>query len=184
MSTLPLTALMVLSALAGVSPDELPGAAPAAQAEAASAGSRLRDLSAQVNRLLEQAAGTRGASAAEMVPRLVEMYEQIGQESALSLADRKRLQLRLKTRLARYQSMLEKRKRSRPAQDHEESLSGGGSFGNAGELIDLIRTTIAPGTWDVEGGRGRIFYFRGALIIRQSDEAHTEIASALQQIRR
>jgi hypothetical protein len=43
----------------------------------------------------------------------------------------------------------------------------GGGFGNAKAeqaeaLIELIRTTIRPDSWDVNGGRGTIMYWPGS----------------------
>lgn len=37
-------------------------------------------------------------------------------------------------------------------------------------LVDLIRTTIAPKTWDVNGGKGTIYYYQPvqALVVRQT----------------
>lgn len=56
----------------------------------------------------------------------------------------------------------------------------------AQDLIDLVRTTIAPNTWDVNGGKGTIYYFRPsqALVIRQTSEVHRQIGGALGQLRR
>ena len=187
MLTLPLTSLLVCSALA-LGSSENTGAPDSGSevktASRATGENRLRELSDEVTQLLEQALRTRGATAEEMVPQMVDLYRRLDEDQSLTTADKRRLQLRLKTRLAQYQSSLERRVARSKSSRQGGTLSGGGSFGNAGELIDLIRTTIAPGTWDIDGGPGRIFYFRGVLIIHQTDEAHTEIASALQQFRR
>jgi len=57
---------------------------------------------------------------------------------------------------------------------------------NAQELIDLIQATIAPQSWDVNGGPGTIRYWRNgrALVIRQTDEVHEQIGDVLQQLER
>jgi len=54
------------------------------------------------------------------------------------------------------------------------------------QLVDLIQRTIAPSTWDVNGGPGTIYYWRPAraLVIRQTDEVHGRIGDALQQLQR
>ena len=54
------------------------------------------------------------------------------------------------------------------------------------QLVDLIQRTIAPSTWDVNGGLGSIYYFRPlrALVVRQTDEVHGRIGDALQQLER
>jgi len=36
---------------------------------------------------------------------------------------------------------------------------GGGVSNGATDLINLIQTTVAPDTWEINGGRGSIFYF-------------------------
>jgi hypothetical protein len=57
---------------------------------------------------------------------------------------------------------------------------------NAQELVDLIQTTIAPHTWDVNGGHGVIRYFAPAqvLVIRQSGGVHGQVGQALQNLRK
>lgn len=56
----------------------------------------------------------------------------------------------------------------------------------AEELIELIQTVVRPETWETNGGRGRIFYWPPgqALIIRQTDEVHREVAQLLELLRR
>jgi hypothetical protein len=72
---------------------------------------------------------------------------------------------------------------------------GGGGFGGFGfrnvpddlsdDLIQLIKDAIAPDTWDVRGGEGKIQYYRPnpALIIRQTSEVHGSIGDVLGQVR-
>jgi hypothetical protein len=54
------------------------------------------------------------------------------------------------------------------------------------QLVELIQTVIRPETWDVNGGTGSIYYWYPgrALVIRQMDEVHEEIADVLGQLRR
>ena len=54
------------------------------------------------------------------------------------------------------------------------------------QLVELIQTVIRPETWDVNGGTGTIYYWYPgrALVIRQMDEVHEEIADVLGQLRR
>jgi hypothetical protein len=73
-------------------------------------------------------------------------------------------------------------------------MLGGGPFGGAGqfgndygpELVDLIQQTIAPQSWDVNGGLGSIYYWRPgrALVIRQTGNVHDQIGGLLQQLGR
>ena len=54
------------------------------------------------------------------------------------------------------------------------------------QLVDLIQKTIAPSTWDVNGGLGTIYYWRPgrALVVRQTGEVHDQMGDALGQLRR
>jgi hypothetical protein len=54
------------------------------------------------------------------------------------------------------------------------------------QLVELIQTVIRPETWDINGGTGTIYYWYPgrALVIRQMDEVHEEIADVLGQLRR
>ena len=73
-------------------------------------------------------------------------------------------------------------------------MMGGGPFGGGGrysydhgqELVELIQQTIAPHTWDVNGGLGSIYYWRPgrAMVIRQTGEVHGQIGGLLDQLNR
>jgi hypothetical protein len=72
-------------------------------------------------------------------------------------------------------------------------MMGGGRFGglNAAadygqQLAELIQATIAPGSWDVNGGTGSIYYWQPgrALVIRASGDVHDDVGDALDQLRR
>jgi hypothetical protein len=68
--------------------------------------------------------------------------------------------------------------------------AAGGNSGNGfpqdtgEELVELIRKTIAPSTWDVNGGPGTIQYWRPghALVVRASDDVHEQIGGVLGQL--
>ena len=53
-------------------------------------------------------------------------------------------------------------------------------------LVDLIQKTVAPSTWDVNGGLGTIYYWRPgrALVVRQTGEVHDNMGGVLDQLRR
>lgn len=121
------------------------------------------------------------------------------------------LRLELKKRIAR-NKRLGKSKPPERVRDHEEvaenlgqrvgqangagTLPNGGMAGGAGrrapnddygqQLVDLIQKTIAPSTWDVNGGLGVIYYWRPgrALVVRQTGEVHDQMGDALDQLRR
>jgi hypothetical protein len=70
-----------------------------------------------------------------------------------------------------------------------EPARGGGAMrmpDHGEQLVELIQTVIRPETWDVNGGTGSIYYWYPgrALVIRQMDEVHEEIADVLGQLRR
>jgi hypothetical protein len=52
------------------------------------------------------------------------------------------------------------------------------------ELADLIQRTIAPSTWDVNGGPGTIRYWRPgpALVVRQTSDVHGDVSDFLNQL--
>jgi general secretion pathway protein D len=53
-------------------------------------------------------------------------------------------------------------------------------------LIDLLTTTIEPGTWDVDGGSGTIATEENtlSLVIRQTAATHEQVADLLKQLRK
>lgn len=55
-----------------------------------------------------------------------------------------------------------------------EGSPGGGAEAEGEALVELIRRTIAPDTWDVNGGPGSISYYRPlkVLVVRQTAEIH------------
>ncbi len=58
---------------------------------------------------------------------------------------------------------------------------------DAGEqLADLIRQTVAPDMWIEMGGPGSMYYWvpGRALVVRQTDQVHEQIADLLRQLRR
>lgn len=70
---------------------------------------------------------------------------------------------------------------------------GGGMMGgmagagdNGEQLVELIQQTIAPATWDVNGGAGSIYYWRPghALVIRNHGEVHDRVGGLLEQLNR
>jgi hypothetical protein len=67
---------------------------------------------------------------------------------------------------------------------------GNGMFGaeadNGQDLVDLIQATIAPTTWDVNGGPGSIYYWRQqhALVVHADQEVHEQLGGLLEQLNR
>jgi hypothetical protein len=54
------------------------------------------------------------------------------------------------------------------------------------DLVDVIQATIAPHTWDVNGGPGSIYYWRPgrAIVVRATDEVHNDIGGLVEQLQR
>jgi hypothetical protein len=73
-------------------------------------------------------------------------------------------------------------------------MMGGGPLGGGGQasddygpqLVELIQQTIAPQTWDVNGGLGTAYYWRPgrALVIRQTGGVHDQLGDLLEQLGR
>ena len=63
---------------------------------------------------------------------------------------------------------------------------GFGGQDNGEQLIELIQQTIAPATWDINGGAGAIYYWRPghALVIRNRAEVHERVGGLLEQMNR
>jgi hypothetical protein len=62
----------------------------------------------------------------------------------------------------------------------------GGPPDNGQALVDLIQRTIAPASWDVNGGPGAIVYFRPSrvLVVRQRSEVHEQLQDVVGALRR
>jgi hypothetical protein len=56
---------------------------------------------------------------------------------------------------------------------------------NGQALVDLIQRTIAPASWDVNGGPGSIVYFRPSrvLVVRQRSEVHEQLQGVVRALR-
>lgn len=54
------------------------------------------------------------------------------------------------------------------------------------QLVELIQRTVAPATWEANGGPGTLYYWKPgqALVVRQTDEVHDQLSDVLQQLRR
>jgi hypothetical protein len=113
----------------------------------------LREAREAVKTALRDSNRAGGREAAETAPVVLAVYRRISASEQLPASERRRLQAQLQTRLSELQSTL-RRREQRAAASHS-----GGVIANAQELVDLIQTTIAPETWEINGGQGTIFYF-------------------------
>ena len=130
---------------------------------------------------------------------LVTWHEAIVRDTTLASKERTDLRQAIRRELATLEAKLRTRRKVaiRRATKGETVLAqaaGGppGVFGAAAvpptpaadygeELADLIRTVIAPATWDTVGGDGAIQYWQPghALVIRQTTEVHEQIGQLL-----
>jgi len=153
--------------------------------------SSLEELRSACRALLRNSAPRQKPDPAEVVPQLVTLYEIAGEAEQLGPAGRRRLQDRLASRLKQIRERLlsdvgRERRGSRQKKIESNvratSLAAGPATPGAQALIDLIQTTVAPSSWDINGGLGTICYFPRfqALVIRQSQAVHGAIGGALQ----
>ena len=176
--------------------------------DARSEASRLRGA---VHDALRQEATSRGAARDAAVVELTRLYGQLGSDDKLPDSQRTQLRALVRTRLAATARKLHRELVSsnsgRRAQSDESArvarlpgkertiLSqqapprGGapaaGANSPAQELIDLITSTIAPDTWDTNGGLGTIRFFSlgHLLVVRQTAEVHGQLADTIGPLR-
>lgn len=135
----------------------------------------------------------------EVVPELTGLYGSVDDVEAISFAEKSRMKRALKNRLEELRDRVirnavkeERRRRRasprtvrvrRPTTLPGDRLSGG-EAARAMELVELIQNTIAPETWDVNGGNGSIRYFSllKVLVVRQTGEVHHQIGKTLPQL--
>lgn len=77
-------------------------------------------------------------------------------------------------------------RRPRAAPGPASGNQAGAAADNAQQLVDLIRNTVAPTTWDVRGGPGTIDYWSPghAMVILQTEPVQEDVADLLDQLRR
>jgi hypothetical protein len=162
---------------------------------------RSRDaLRGAYRRAMQKSASRADPEPEDVVPGLVSLYGEVANAADMAPAERRRLRRGVRLRLVQMRDKLirESLRREREARRvkhgssgrHDarngQNLAGGGANDRAAELIELIQTTIAPDTWDVNGGNGSIYYYRPlhALVVRQTGEVHHQIGGLLQALRR
>jgi hypothetical protein len=124
-----------------------------------------------------------------VVPRLVALYTLLDEAEDLPAHERSRMRKSLESRLVRQlEELVREHNRQvakRPPRRMPQSFSGGGAANIASPLIELIVTTVAPDSWRSQGGPASISYYaqNPALVVRQSQSAHEQIAELLQALR-
>lgn len=157
-------------------------------------------LVAECERAVRKTAERAEPDPAEMVPRLAALYDRLSETTELGAAEATRLQKRIAYRLQQLQLKLKrtiarserdaarssKRVRKRGGPPHDRSLAAGRDVANARALIDLIQSTIAPESWQKNGGNGSIRYYAPlkVLVVRQTTEVHYQLRGTLDQLRK
>ena len=134
-----------------------------------------------VARALRESNRASGRDPMDTTPSVVATYRQLSLSDRLPVAERRRLQAQLGTRLTELHDVLHRRMKRA-----EASHSGGGIANDAQQLIDLIQTTIAPDTWAINGGNGTLYFYAplNVLVVRQTAEVHEQLDGTLGQMRR
>ncbi len=165
---------------------------------------KLEDVQKAYLKAMQSSARRAKPKPPKVVPALVEVYGDLEGVEGLSHAERSRMRGVVKARLEelrdklirellRNKKLADRRKRrgprepnAKPVDEKAEMLAGGGASAQAIQLIDLIQNTIEPDSWQVNGGKGSIYYFDQlkVLVIRQTGEVHHQIGGVLGQLRK
>lgn len=105
-----------------------------------------------VTRVLQAAARTGSRPSQETITALAATYQQLARSEKIAAADRNRLLARLRSRLSEQELAIRREKQA-------GTPLAGGVANDAEMLLELIQATVAPETWEINGGRGSIYYF-------------------------
>ncbi len=151
--------------------------------------------------LLRDSADKARPDLSAVVPELIDFAATLRPQTGVAFADVDRMRNGLRVRLEhlRHRLVLEKMRieaetkraarsaasRGRPI-DVATGAGGGLTAARAQELIDLITNTVAPESWDVNGGNGRIMFYSplNVLVIRATGEVHEQVGGTLGQLKR
>lgn len=139
-----------------------------------------------------------------LIPEMATMYRELAVDEVLSRSKRAKLQKTLEfhmielgifvmndyaTFVRKQQKLARSNKNQNRGSLGDEILNsavaaGGQERANAQDLIDLITSTIAPDSWDINGGLGSIRYWSltPALVVRQTG-ASDDLARLLRGLR-
>ena len=173
--------------------------------------STTNQLRGAVHDALRQEATSRSDAREAALVELTRLYGRLGSADHLPDSERTQLRALVRNRLAASARKLQRelassdsaRVSGRDESGHDARLprkertilnqqapqqgaaQAAGTNSPAQELIDLITSTIAPDTWDINGGLGTIRYFSlgHLLVVRQTAEAHGQLADTIGQLR-
>lgn len=172
-----------------------------------------RDLRRSVKAALAKPLGEDAEEHASQARELLALHAKVTARESLTTSERERLLTRLRGRLARLAKSLARdladvraneskaatgsesaagvsqsasASTSGLAQTPPPGAAGGASQTDAQSLIDLIQATIAPSSWDVNGGQGSIVYWQlgQALVVRQTSEVHEQLGGVVGRLRK
>jgi hypothetical protein len=207
-----LATILALSANPNGAADQT--AAPAAPA--AQAAPRVgRELSDAAHAAMRQWAKATDQEADAAAKELLGIYREILQDTGMARSQRESLRVTVRARLDQLCTQISKRiAKDKAAANSTATVqsvgvnngpranvlagvglpAGGGTAAtgqnanaDAGQqLVDLIQTTIAPKTWDVNGGNASIYYWQQqhAIVVRATSEVHGQISDTLEQLNR
>ncbi len=185
-----------------------PGGEPAAPVP-----SVLQRYREEVRDSLSASSQARNADPELVADGLLNLFEKLDQTREVPHIERRKMQLQVRARLLELADRLERRmqhvspppkaspQKVRPQKVAAQQLgntattTGGSSAGGSGaairglrglELVELIRDTVAPESWDVRGGKGTAMYFDPVLglVVRQSHAVQDDVGAAVQQLRK
>ncbi|MEX0714917.1 MAG: hypothetical protein WD278_21510 [Pirellulales bacterium] len=186
---------------------------PAESAEPRPAAEAARELRAAVQDALAQSAYLRKPNSRQtrlrgqaelesLAHRLLDLHGRLEQSETLASSQRARLSIHVRSRLLALADVLARRAADQAgapvvpsARDDDETgqrtppgaAGGAAQPGDLGlELVELIQRTVAPQTWDVNGGQGTIRYWAPlhVLVVRQTGEVHGQIGGVVRGLRR
>lgn len=64
-----------------------------------------------------------------------------------------------------------------------EAIAKEDQASNSQKLMQLVRTTVAPRTWDENGGDGSLAVYNGLMVVNQSSAVHNDITALLRMLR-
>ncbi|MEX2559943.1 MAG: hypothetical protein WD403_08510 [Pirellulales bacterium] len=193
-------------------PDPSNSPQPAGSVEPRPAAEAARELRAAVQDALAESAYLRKPNSREtrlraqaelesLAHRLLHLHGRLEQSAALASSQRARLSIHVRSRLLALADVLARRAADQAgapvvssAHDDETgqrtppgAAGGAAQPGDLGlELVVLIQRTVAPQTWDVNGGQGTIRYWAPlhVLVVRQTGEVHGQIGGVVRGLRR
>ena len=161
-----------------------------------------RDIRVRLNRiqlralytqLIRETARGQRPDPMKSAPRLLDLFHLIPHVERVSQADKTRMRKGLTARLEEMAILLNRQLRRTSAQSQErrttrqtgKTLAGPAEQRNARELINLIQAAVAPDSWDVNGGKGTIFFYSplNVLVIRATGDVHREVGDTLDLLR-